>query len=122
MKKVKYIHRKGYKIPEDLLEIIKKRDKLCVYCHKPMEELPHSIGTPHNKATVEHTDTESVENPEEWNIFMCCGSCNSSRQKGNEDWDTWFNSRYCKEHGITKFGVAQVVKNYLDLINYERNK
>jgi len=110
--KIIYIYRKGYKIPEYLLEIIKERDKFCVYCHKKLEELPHAIGTPHNKATVEHTDDESVENPEEWNVFMCCGSCNSSRQKGNNDWDTWFNSKYCKENGITKSGVAQVVKNY----------
>jgi hypothetical protein len=119
--KVKYIHKKGYKIPEDLDEIIRKRDKLCVYCHKLMKELPRAIGTPHNKATVEHLDDNSVNNPEEWNVAMCCGSCNSSRQKGNENWNYWFNSEYCKERGITKLKVAQFVKDYWKMVGENEN-
>ena len=108
---VEYKHCKDYKIPISLLNKIKARDKHCVYCHKKLKELPNAIGTPSNKATVEHMDDASVKNPKEWNVTMCCGSCNSSR--GPKELLDWFNLKYCKKRNINKSTVAKVVVNYL---------
>ena len=108
---VEYKYGNGYKIPIPLLNKIKARDRSCVYCHKKLKELPHAIGTPSDKATVEHMDAASVKNPKEWNVTMCCGSCNSSR--GKRRIIHWFNSDYCKKKSINKSTLANVFVDYL---------
>lgn len=77
-----------------------------------LEELPYAIGTPSNKATVEHMDDDSVTSPREDNVAMCCGSCNSSR--GRKTLTEWFESQYCKEKNINKSTVAKIVVAYLN--------
>jgi len=97
-----------------LFDKIRKRDRLCVYCHKELKELHHAVGTPSDKATVEHMDDNSVKNPEEWNVAMCCGSCNSSR--GAKKLPDWFKSKYCTEKNINESTVSEVVRNYMNRI------
>jgi len=68
-------------------------------------------------ATIEHFDDESVKNPTEENIAICCHSCNASR-KGNltkASTIDWFNSPHCKKKNINKKTVAKVVKRYIKL-------
>ena len=45
------------------------------------------------------------------NIARCCFSCNAS--KGAKELGAWLNSDYCKNKGITKNTVAQVIKQAL---------
>ncbi len=106
--------KKKYGISEELCEKIKERDKRCIYCDKEFKEYPYS-----DKATIEHMDTPSVKNPEEWRVGICCHSCNASRKGKNEDWDTWFESDFCKKRKINKDTVAQFVKDYRKRIQGE---
>jgi len=102
---------KRHTISPTVLEKIKTRDKLCVYCHKELKELPGASGTPSDKATIEHMDDNSIITSEEWNVTMCCGSCNSSR--GKKELPEWFKSKYCIDRDINEKKVAEVVKEYL---------
>jgi len=115
---IKYKYGKGYKIPILLLDKIRKRDTLCVYCHRQLKEDIDVIGTPLDKATVEHMDDNSVIHPEEWNVTMCCGSCNSSR--GPKELADWFKTQYCKERNINESTVAEVVRTYLEKIKKQQ--
>lgn len=64
-----------------------------------MKEYPHTKGTPNDKATIEHIDNNET-NISEFNIVLCCGSCNKSkREKKLSD---WLESPYCKKRGISK--------------------
>ena len=45
------------------------------------------------------------------NIARCCAACNSS--KGTKKLDECFESPYCKQRGIDKTSVADVVKQAL---------
>jgi len=45
------------------------------------------------------------------NIARCCASCNAS--KGAKQLSVWLESAYCKNRGITKDLVADVVRRYL---------
>lgn len=104
-----------YHIPNWLEMKVRKRDKFCVYCHLELKEYPNAIGTPSDKATIEHMDDNAVKNPTEENIAMCCGSCNSSR--GPKKLLEWFESDYCKKKGINKESVAKIVKDYMKSLN-----
>jgi len=99
-----------YKLPEEALNRIRKRDKECVYCHGEMKKYDHVKGTPHDKATIEHLNTEKPwDNPS--TVVICCGSCNSSR--GKKELVDWFKGEYCIKKKINKNEVAEPVKNYL---------
>ena len=61
-------------------------------------------------ATWEHILNDArITNRE--NIARCCFSCNAS--KGTKKLSDWLESDYCRERGITKDTVAEVVKKTL---------
>ena len=99
-----------YGIPEEELEKIRWRDRVCVYCHGSMKEYPHSKGTPGDKATIEH-----LNHLPPWNnpntVVICCGRCNSSR--GKKKLLDWFKSSYCVGRNINEKTVTELVKDYV---------
>ena len=103
-----------FRIPENKLINILKRDKNCVYCHKCMI-YPYDINYRKDSATIEHLN---FDGPFYWNkgleepdIVICCGQCNSSR--GIKKLSDWFKSDYCITKNINKNTVAEPVKKYL---------
>jgi len=96
----------NWNIPDWLEKEIFARDKACVYCGV---KLGSSKGSRKTQASWEHiiNDVRIVTRE---NIARCCVVCNSS--KGKKLFD-WMNSKYCKEKGIDKDTVADVVKNAL---------
>jgi len=105
--RIEAIRLNAWKIPAWLEEKVKKRDKLCVYCHVPMKEYLHRKGTPIGKATWEHVDNDEG-NISESNIVRCCSSCNKS--KGAKKLSDWLESPYCKRNKINKKTIANVVR------------
>jgi hypothetical protein len=98
-----------WKIPDWLEHKVRKRDKLCVYCHIVLKEYPHARGVPRNKATWEHMDNDDLRSAT--NIVRCCGACNTS--KGTKGLIEWFESDYCKKRNINERTVLPVVRNWL---------
>lgn len=99
-----------YGIPEEELEKIRQRDRVCVYCHGSMKEYPHTAGTPADKATIEHLNyLPPWNNPN--TVVICCGRCNSSR--GKKKLLDWFKSPYCIERNICETTVTEPVKDYV---------
>jgi 5-methylcytosine-specific restriction endonuclease McrA len=97
-------------IPEWLENEVRERDRKCVYCRIPMIELPAADGSRRSVATWEHIINDaSIVTPE--NIVRCCASCNSS--KGTKELSVWIESSYCKQRGIGRDTVADVVKQAL---------
>jgi len=101
-------------IPDDLLQITRKRDDRCVYCQKEM--VVPSINNPRNDwATIEHLNRFGPfywkERLEMADIVICCFSCNSSR--GVKKLVDWFQSAYCVRQNINEQTVAEPVKKYL---------
>lgn len=97
-------------IPEWLEREVRQRDKDCVYCSTPLLEAPASNGSRKSVATWEHIINDArIITPE--NIARCCVSCNSS--KGTKDLSAWIESNYCRQRGICKDTVADVVKQAL---------
>jgi hypothetical protein len=103
-----------FKIPEEELEKIRKRDKRCVYCHKQMI-FPYNVKNHKDSVTIEHLNSEG---PFYWSkglkridIVLCCGSCNSSR--GIKKLKDWFKTEYCIKRNINEKTIAQPVKDYL---------
>ncbi|TSC90100.1 MAG: hypothetical protein G01um10145_204 [Microgenomates group bacterium Gr01-1014_5] len=100
-----------YGISEIELVKIKERDKLCVYCHKVMED-PRSGGLRNDWATIEHMNYLPP-----WNnhntVAMCCFSCNSSR--GKKKLIDWFKTSYCADRNINNETAAQPVKGFIKL-------
>ena len=103
-----------YKIPEDVLAIIRKRDKRCVYCRKELI-YPYDSSRQTDSATIEHLGDDP---PYLWsqgmkaeNIAYCCGACNSSR--GPKPLRDWFKTPYCTEKRICEDSVAEPVKEHL---------
>jgi len=101
-------------VPKKVRDKIRERDKFCIYCGIELKDHPGIKGTKTDKATIEHMDGYSEKHPEEWNMAMCCGSCNSSR--GPKSLTKWFETPYCKERNINRETVAKVVKNYISII------
>lgn len=110
---------------QDQLDRIVARDIDCIYCHKKMI-VPFDAKNRSDSATIEHlnhrADWYSVQDfvskglSVDSIIGICCGSCNSSR--GSLPLLSWFESKYCKDRGITQSSVAQVVQDYI--VQYER--
>jgi hypothetical protein len=96
-----------WNIPDRLEREVKDRDRRCVYCRI---EFGSSKESRKSIATWEHIINDArIINRE--NIARCCFSCNSS--KGTKKLSDWLKSNYCKERGITKNTVAEVVRNAL---------
>jgi len=94
-------------IPDWLEKEVKTRDKACVYCGIQMIEQMPKHGARKAIATWEHIINDaSIVTCE--NIARCCVACNSS--KGTKKLVDWIQSGYCKERGINKDTVAEVVK------------
>ena len=97
-------------IPEWLEREVKERDRTCIYCGIQMIERMLRRGPRKNVATWEHIiNDENIVSRE--NIARCCAACNSS--KGTRNLSDWIRSSYCKEHGINRETVAEVVKKAL---------
>ena len=95
----------------DWLEIeVRARDKTCVYCGvRMMENIPR--GDPRKAAaTWEHIINDAQIVTRE-NIALCCAGCNSS--KGQKKLVDWIQSPYCREKGITRDNVSEIVKQAL---------
>ena len=100
-------------IPDWLEKHIIERDKCCVYCGVKFGSSTQSRKT---QASWEHIINDArIINKE--NIARCCVACNSS--KGTKKLSEWINSKYCKNKGINKNTVAQVVRKALN-INLEK--
>src|SRR3989344_4547350 len=96
-----------YGIPEKELKKIRERDTYCVYCHKMMYDYSHAIGSPSDKATIEHF-YPPYNDPS--TVAYCCSSCNSSR--GPKELLDWFKTKYCKDNNINEKTIAESVKKY----------
>jgi hypothetical protein len=94
-------------IPDWLESEVKARDRTCVYCGIQMIEQMPSHGTRKTVATWEHIINDARIVTRE-NIARCCVACNSS--KGTKKLSDWIESSYCKQRGINKDTVADVVK------------
>lgn len=97
-------------IPDWLEREVKERDKTCVYCGTQMIEQMPSRGPRKSVATWEHINNDASIVTRE-NIARCCVACNSS--KGTKRLSEWIQSSYCKNRGISKDTVAEVVKDAL---------
>ena len=101
---------KYWGVSEKKLREIVIRDKYCLYCSVKMKIYSSSIGTPKNKATIEH-----FSNKAQWgesvDVGLCCGSCNSS--KGNKKMFDWFKTQYCIDKNINEKTVAKPIKGYI---------
>lgn len=98
-------------IPDGLADKIRKRDKLCVYCHVKMKAYPKARGVPKNKATWEHINNNDLNPKHLINIVICCGECNAN--KGAKKLLGWFESDYCKKRNINEKTVSAVVRHWL---------
>ena len=106
-----------YGLSEKKLRKIIVRDKTCLYCHKKMKRYVSTIGTPSDKATIEHFSNKAQPG-ESVNVGMCCGSCNSSRS--DSGLSKWFKSKYCIERDINEKTIAKPVRDYFN--KYEKIK
>jgi len=98
-----------YGLPEQDLDDIRARDRVCVYCRKIMIP-PGSEGPRTDWATIEHLNhLPPWDNPR--TVAICCWSCNSSR--GNRLLGDWFTSAYCRKRGINEATVAEPVVDFL---------
>jgi 5-methylcytosine-specific restriction endonuclease McrA len=100
----------NWNIPAELEKEVRQRDKRCVYCGIKMKMHRNRKGTPGDKMTWEHIDNNE-KNLADWNIALCCGSCNSS--KGVKSLSAWLKSGFCQEKGINKKTVALIVKKFI---------
>jgi hypothetical protein len=94
----------SWNIPAWLEMEVRARDKVCVYCNSPFTS---SKISKRSAASWEHiiNDEEIITRK---NIALCCCGCNAS--KGQKQLSVWLQSKYCKEHGITKESVAPIIK------------
>lgn len=110
----------SYGIPQKDLDLVVKRDKKCVYCHKEMVS-PWDPEDRSNSVTIEHLnhrqDWDSVRSyvnegkPVSSIIAICCGACNSSRS--SMSLRKWFDTEYCRNKEIDLNSVDEVVREYI---------
>ncbi len=102
-----------YGLDEKDKEMVRLRDKDCVYCHKNMI-YPFDVNNRRDSATIEHLNhLPPWNNPK--TIAYCCGTCNSSR--GRRKIKDWFLSKYCLDKNINFNTVSEPVRDYIT--NYE---
>src|SRR5712691_8493789 len=98
-------------IPREVEAKIRERDKACVYCRCEMRLHHGVVGSPRDKATIEHLNHRRPfywkDGLEADGIAICCQSCNSSR--GQKTHAQWFKSKYCVERSINPDTVAAPV-------------
>lgn len=94
----------NWNIPDWLEEKARARDKRCVYCGVKFKD------NHRDKASWEHINNKGKD-VEEWNIVLCCKSCNSS--KGVKKLSDWLESPYCKNRNINNKTVALIIKKYI---------
>ena len=93
-----------WNIPEWMEKEIIERDNVCVYCGVPFTTPKQCRkASPSWEHIVNDARIVTIEN-----ICRCCVSCNAS--KGSKNLGDWLESTYCKQLGITKNTVAEVVK------------
>jgi len=97
-------------IPDWLEREVKARDRTCIYCGIQMIEKVRQGEPRKTAATWEHIINDARIITRE-NIARCCAACNSS--KGQKNLTDWIQSPYCRQHGITRDTVAEVVKQAL---------
>ena len=96
-----------YGIPLEVQKLVNLRDKNCVYCGIKFDDNSST-----DKKSWEHIENDITKNTID-NICLSCISCNSSKSdKSLIDWIE--NSKYCKDKNITKFNVADVVRQHLE--------
>ena len=120
IEKLKKNGKKIWGLDDEFMNKVISRDKVCVYCRHKFRS------TDCNKATWEHINNETVDR-EEWNIVLCCKSCNSS--KGTKDLIKWLEqlkSPLCKsrvKNKNIKDKIAPIIESYIKNINkYEKRK
>lgn len=97
----------SWNIPRWLEREVLDRDRSCVYCGIAFEP---ATATTRSMPTWEHIVNDArIINRE--NIARCCFSCNAS--KGTKTLSDWLESDYCRQRGITRATVADVVKKAL---------
>lgn len=102
-------------ISEEVLVSIKDRDRLCVFCHKPLH-YPYERTRANDCATIclvefGNGTNKYVTGRIPMGLVACCGACNSSKQ--DKDLTSWFKSKYCAEKRISKETVALPVKQFI---------
>ena len=90
---------------------IRKRDRLCVYCHVKMKAYRKARGVPGDKVTWEHINNSDLNPKHRINIVLCCGKCNNSKRA--KKLLEWFESDYCKKKNINEKTVSRAVKHWL---------
>jgi hypothetical protein len=98
----------NWNIPEWLEKEVITRDKVCVYCGVKFGSSEESRRT---RASWEHIINDATIITRE-NIALCCVACNSS--KGTKKLSEWLDSKYCKNKGMNKNTVANVVRDALN--------
>jgi hypothetical protein len=76
-----------------------------------MKRHPFVIGTPKDKATIEHFSDVGEYNAKENEVGICCGECN--RRRGNKKLLDWFKTKYCLDRNINEKNVAKPIKEYI---------
>jgi transcription initiation factor TFIIIB Brf1 subunit/transcription initiation factor TFIIB len=94
-----------WNIPKSLEETVRRRDVVCVYCGIVFGNNSCDM------ASWEHINNKAKD-VENWNIALCCRSCNSS--KGVKKLESWFETPYCLNKNINKKTVADIVRKYIE--------
>ena len=94
-------------IPKQVEDIVKERDKTCVYCRVEFNKEDNSRKY---RPSWEHIINDIRINGID-NIALCCMSCNSS--KGSKPLKEWLKTDYCQRKGINYDAVAEVVRKAL---------
>lgn len=95
-------------IPKEVENIVKQRDKNCVYCGIVFKRHETSRKS---KPSWEHIVNDIRINGVN-NIALCCMSCNAS--KGAKRLEDWMKSNYCISKEITLITVAKVIKKAIE--------
>jgi 5-methylcytosine-specific restriction endonuclease McrA len=96
-----------WNIPDWLEYEVIERDRCCVYCG--VDFSAHTARR-RDRPSWEHIINDARIITRE-NIARCCIGCNAS--KGSKSLIEWFESRYCRNRGITRESVASVVRSIL---------
>jgi hypothetical protein len=116
-----------FRIPPEVMQFLKTRDKVCAYCKRKMQEHGSVIGELKNRATIEHLNRvgpfhwiDGVTGVKKRDLVIACQSCNSSR--GVKKLKDWFRSQYCIERNINEKTVTKPIKEYLLRLKRPRRK
>jgi hypothetical protein len=95
-----------WNIHKELAEEVLARDVRCIYCNRDFDLAGPRASVP----SWEHIINDlSIVNAS--NIALCCVGCNAS--KGQKTLETWLDSTYCKQRGITRSSLAPIAAKAL---------